>query len=483
MRNSVPNNEVLTTTDPTVKITRSQMKSLIGSREASRSNTPTPGVLLTDDDHCHGSPSPVFSQVEPKISARNTARRGRIRRVTKGTTRKDASGKRKRKADIFEKDKVLLDETMNSQTLSAIKSGRLASTDNINKLSITDPQDKVKLNNLDSCTKPDASLMVCDEEKNALITAPPLQLSRRRATHLLPCEISLNEKVSIKMLGEMLREMEVRHYGDEERYGCSQETFNADILSGQYMRVRRTVAHNVTSAPRLASWNDPYGANLLHLLCRSSKCDDKHTIDDIATMLCNLYPMVLKGRDSHGRIPLHDAVEKGQVCRVIRLLSFHSPVNVFDRRGNSPLIMAYGKNHAKMMRVLLMAGANFTALENSERKRPDSQRKKRAYDVLTKHARTVQSLMSRTRRKVYRCVTEYRSASPSFTAPFSDGPELTFQWQARCWGGLRLAKAPQLNGRSLTPTTSHQRNNHMMFHAVPCLGANVLTIRLGDTEV
>ncbi|KAK6047506.1 ankyrin repeat protein [Cooperia oncophora] len=172
-----------------------------------------------------------------------------------------------------------------------------------------------------------------------------------------------------------------------------------------------------------------------------------------------------------------------QVCRVIRLLTFHSPVNAVDRNGNTPLSLAYLKNHAKMVKILLQAGAAFHSLESAERRKPENLRRRRAYDVLSRHSRIISSQLQRARRKVYRLLTEVRTASPCFMAPFADGPAFTFNWQTRCWGGLRLAQAPMHNGRPLEPTSIVERGDHMIFYISPVNGVNTLQIRITEAEM
>ncbi|KAK6047505.1 hypothetical protein COOONC_14989 [Cooperia oncophora] len=152
------------------------------------------------------------------------------------------------------------------------------------------------------------------KKENSESASKPNQLAgRRRALHLLPGPISINEPLTAQVLNNMLRDLEIKYYGDEERHPYSQEQFNDAIMSGNFMRVRKAMVNNVLTAPRLAMWTNPYGANLLHLLCRSTKCDGQHAGDDIATVLCNIAPSLLSGRDNMGRIPLHDAVDRGQV--------------------------------------------------------------------------------------------------------------------------------------------------------------------------
>ncbi|KAJ1367974.1 hypothetical protein KIN20_029014 [Parelaphostrongylus tenuis] len=89
---------------------------------------------------------------------------------------------------------------------------------------------------------------------------------RRRAQHLLPGKISTDGSITPQVLNNMLHELEIKYYGDEERHSYTQEQFNDAILSGNYMRVRKAMVSNVLTAPRLATWTNPLGVNLLHLV-------------------------------------------------------------------------------------------------------------------------------------------------------------------------------------------------------------------------
>ncbi|KAK6045356.1 chromo' (CHRromatin Organization MOdifier) domain protein [Cooperia oncophora] len=79
----------LTTTDPSVKVTRSQTKALIGSsREASRSNTPTlSSKLLTPDDTSRGSASPT-----PQAAPKGRQKKGRT--APQRATKRKAAGQK-----------------------------------------------------------------------------------------------------------------------------------------------------------------------------------------------------------------------------------------------------------------------------------------------------------------------------------------------------------------------------------------------------
>ncbi|KAK5965444.1 Ankyrin repeat protein [Trichostrongylus colubriformis] len=552
----------LTTTDPSVKVTRSQTKALIGSsREASRSNTPTlSSKLLTPDDTSRGSASPTpqptakgrqrKSKAPPKkVTKRKVAEPKEDAEIPAETVVVSVAENQTPPLSTSDKPPIVLKLTLKKADVPAKKEKRSSSEKSPKpkekkkkekKLSVDtvlspplSHQTEKKLSTqetemeVDQPSSHSATKIISSTEESVVEAKtktsppgpensepPPPPTGRRRALHLLPGPISINEPLTAQVLNNMLRELEIKYYGDEERHPYSQDQFNEAILSGNFMRVRKAMVNNVLTAPRLAMWANPYGANLLHLLCRTTKCDGRHAGDDIATVLCNIAPSLLCGRDSIGKIPLHDAVDKGQVCRVIRLLTFHSPVNVVDRNGNSPLSLAYSKNHAKMVKILLQAGAAFHFLENAERRKPENLRKRRAYDVLTKHSRIISNQLQKARRKVYRLLTEVRTASPCFLAPFSDGPNFSFNfshtavpfpdngqyayvlflhvcsvkaeggvWQTRCWGGLRLAQAPMHNGRPLEPTSVVERGDHMIFFIHPVNGVNTVQIRIGDSEM
>ncbi|KJH41092.1 chromo' (CHRromatin Organization MOdifier) domain protein [Dictyocaulus viviparus] len=520
----------LTTTDPSVKVTRSQTKALIGSREASRSNTPTLSTkLLTANDTSRGSASPTSTSTKTlRKKSMTSSKRTSKRKAPKQKEEERApenviintsclvENQVTENSSSLDKPPIVLKLTLKKAEKPGKKEKRSASEKAL-KEKCNKKEKKLSLNAVPTPVSSQPREVSCVSEKDTKVEeiTPPQPVAeskpttkstnefaagsspasseqsprrdvptsvRRRALHLLPGQISTDPLTS-QTLSNMLRELEIKFYGNDERHPYTQEQFNEAILSGTFMRVRKAMVNNLLTAPRLAMWTNPYGANLLHLLCRSTKCDGKHAGDDIATVLCNIAPTLLSCRDNMGKIPLHDAVDKGQVCRVTRLLTYHSPVNVTDRNGNSPLSLAYSKNHAKMVRILLQAGANFYPLESSERRKSENLRKRRAFDVLTKHSRMISGQMQRARRKVYRLLTEVKTVSPCFTAPFADGPEFTFNWQTRCWGGLRLAQAPLLNGRALEPTSMTDRGDHMIFFITPVNGANTIYIRINENEV
>ncbi|KHJ87736.1 ankyrin repeat protein, partial [Oesophagostomum dentatum] len=550
----------LSATDPAVKVTRSQTKAaLIGSQENSRSNTPISTKLLSAEDTCRGSPSPTPPPELPK-KGRQRKSRTPSKRTNKRKAVKEEEGESLAESVVVTSASLV--ESQVSEAPSAFIRSYVVSFYAFSpflakslQTDSTSPSDKppivLKLT-LKKADKPAGRMKRSSSEKekppkerrkrekksslqpvitpsspqtesekpvtpskDVKMEVPQAVPGRRRAADLLPGPISINEPLTAQVLNNMLRDLEIKYYGDEERHPYNQEQFNECILSGNFMRVRKAMVNSLLTAPRLATWSNQLGANLLHLLCRTVKCDEKHAGDDIATVLCNIAPTLLSQRDGNNRLPLHDAVDKGQVCRVSRLLTFHSPVNVIDRHGNTPLSLAYVKNHAKMVRILLQAGANFWPLESSERRKPENLRKRRAFDALTKHSRILSSQLVRARRKVYRLITEVRPTSPPFTAPFADGPEFYFNYhhnpvpppndgaqyghilflhvcsvkpeggvlQVRCWGGLRLSQPPLHNNRPLEPTSYTERGDHMMFFISPVNGANSIHVKISDLEI
>ncbi|KAK6028811.1 chromo' (CHRromatin Organization MOdifier) domain protein, partial [Ostertagia ostertagi] len=477
----------LTTTDPSVKVTRSQTKALIGSsREASRSNTPTlSSKLLTPDDTSRGSASPT-----PQPAPKGRQRKGKAP-PQRATKRKAAERKKESEtavetvviASSSVAENQLLHLFIDVLTASIVLTNSCLEADKPAKKEKRSSSEKApkekkkreKKSSLDTVISPPPSQgkdavqpeksssqeteMEVDQpssqsaskaapvsEDNATegkpktspasmqnsesTSKPAPVMGRRRALHLLPGPISINEPLTAQVLNNMLRELEIKYYGDEERHPYSQDQFNDAILSGNFMRVRKAMVNNVLTAPRLALWTNPYGANLLHLLCRSTKCDGRHAGDDIATVLCNIAPSLLCGRDSIGKIPLHDAVDKGQV-------------------------------------------------------KPENLRKRRAYEVLSKHSRIISSQLQRARRKFSHTngplPDNGQYAHVLFLYVCSVKPEGGI-WQTRCWGGLRLGQAPLHNGRPLEPTSVVERGDHMIFFINPVNGVNTIQIRISDTE-
>ncbi|PIO55296.1 hypothetical protein TELCIR_23318, partial [Teladorsagia circumcincta] len=268
----------LTTTDPSVKVTRSQTKALIGSsREASRSNTPTlSSKLLTPDDTSRGSASPT-----PQPAPKGRQRKGKAA-PQRATKRKAAERKKEAEpavetvvissssvaenqastASSSDKPPIVLKLTLKKADKPAKKEKR-SSSEKTSK----ERKKKEKKSSLDTVISPPPSQvkdatqleksstqeteMEVDQPssqtankavpvsedsatearpnspasmQNSESTSKPAQVTgRRRALHLLPGPISINEPLTAQVLNNMLRELEIKYYGDDERHPYSQD--------------------------------------------------------------------------------------------------------------------------------------------------------------------------------------------------------------------------------------------------------------------
>ncbi|CAI4226671.1 unnamed protein product [Auanema sp. JU1783] len=176
------------------------------------------------------------------------------------------------------------------------------------------------------------------------------------------------------------------------------------------------------------------GFTLLHTLCAYVKCYDSHAGDDYISFLCDnsTYGNIIDYQEkSNLYTALHFCVENGAICRVARLLGHGCAINFPDRNGITPLRLAYRKNHAKMMKLLLQQGANFAKLEQEERRKAPEERKKRAYEALQKHCEQLRDLLQAARFRLFRNVIDINESTfqcPIVTFPCSEGPVFLFPY-------------------------------------------------------
>jgi ankyrin repeat protein len=71
-----------------------------------------------------------------------------------------------------------------------------------------------------------------------------------------------------------------------------------------------------------------------------------------------------------GRTPLHCAVVREDLGRVIELLSFGANVNKVGKRGNTPLHLAVSKNNEALVKLLLCFDSDYT-LKNNDGQTPN----------------------------------------------------------------------------------------------------------------
>ncbi|VDL66834.1 unnamed protein product, partial [Nippostrongylus brasiliensis] len=271
----------LTKTDPAVKVTRSQTKALIASREASRSNTPIPTKIVTGEDSSRASASPPSSQCAkgPKKKVNVTAKKGTKRKASEVkeegametvviTSSTVAQLKNSRKSVFANQLQAASNSSANPPIvlkLTLKKSGmpvrkKRSNSEKLSKqrkkkekngspgVSITPPspkadEEKEGLKESVDSVEVDQYSAKCEESEsvrpssveeiepsasNAQNFEPVEELSQAvksggRAVHLLPGPISLNEGLTSHVVNNMLRDLEIKHYGEEERYPYTQE--------------------------------------------------------------------------------------------------------------------------------------------------------------------------------------------------------------------------------------------------------------------
>ncbi|KIH50573.1 hypothetical protein ANCDUO_19348 [Ancylostoma duodenale] len=144
------------------------------------------------------------------------------------------------------------------------------------------------------------------------------------------------------------------------------------VLEGNLNKFRKATDHFCSGPDGLdvvneicsviTRWRDDNGGTLIHVICRKIKCDETHEGDDLVFVLAKYAPELLSVRDKFFQIPLHIAVQKGELCRASKLLMLGSPVGWRDAHSLSPLDIAYGKGGLNMLKLLLNAGATFHEL-------------------------------------------------------------------------------------------------------------------------
>ncbi|VDL75642.1 unnamed protein product [Nippostrongylus brasiliensis] len=162
----------------------------------------------------------------------------------------------------------------------------------------------------------------------------------------------------------------------------------------------------------ISKWRDEHGGTLLHWICRNRKCDGTHIVDDFIHYLKDFAPELLFVHDNMMKLPLHIAIEKGEVCRVLKLLQHGSPIVWQDGNGLTPLEIAYIYGHRSVLKLLLNYGASF-------------------HDLLAREEKNI---------------FELDVLSPIFITPIADGltPVFTFVHEPKRYNHLPGAKVPML---------------------------------------
>lgn len=306
------------------------------------------------------------------------------------------------------------------------------------------------------------------------------------------------------------------------------------MKTGDMMRFRRAteyfLAHTNEDGSNnkimsvISNWRDEKGGTVLHWLCRNVRCTKAHSGDDLVHSVVKYAPELLCIQDNQLKLPLHIAVEKGEVCRVLKLLQLGSPICVRDRNGHAPLDIAYTYGNGSIVKLLLNSGATFHELLDSEEKL-QLHRRGHLFKMLMRYTTVLGCIMRAARKKILRNIFEVAVLSPIFIAPLKDGltpvfkftyqpsPDKPFngmqspvlftylavnrpvpgkravEWFFRCHGPLSCF-APTLNGRLLEPmtgkvplgvATAEQLTDSFVFLCPLQPGVNVLEFQLNES--
>nr|CDJ91362.1 AT hook and Ankyrin domain containing protein [Haemonchus contortus] len=358
-----------------------------------------------------------------------------------------------------------------------------------------------------------------------------LKARRSMAAHL-PGPITY---ASFQEIRDEMYEDAVALYAPERPSFDPEELINA-VRTGDVRRFRRATEHfcalNVgidyggMIYSVISKWRDEKGGTLIHLICRNIICTRTHESDDLITVLAKWAPELLRVQDTLLRIPLHLAVEGGEVCRVSTLLQLGSPVCWKDKNGLSPLEIAYSYGNGSVLKLLLNSGATFHELLASEERLPPL-RRGHLFKMLARHSGIISGIMRSARKRILRNIFEIASLSPVLIAPFKDGADPIFrftfspsseecldrnsmqgpilftylavnrpevgkrgvEWSFRCHGPI-LCFAPTLNGRLLKPLTGMVQHGvqtsellgDTFFFLCPLQsGINVLSFKLHES--
>ncbi|XGW05899.1 hypothetical protein V3C99_016344 [Haemonchus contortus] len=358
-----------------------------------------------------------------------------------------------------------------------------------------------------------------------------LKARRSMAAHL-PGPITY---ASFQEVRDEMYEDAVALYAPERPSFNPEELINA-VRTGDVRRFRRATEHfcalNVgidyggMIYSVISKWRDENGGTLIHLICRNIICTRTHESDDLITVLAKWAPELLRVQDTLLRIPLHLAVEGGEVCRVSTLLQLGSPVCWKDKNGLSPLEIAYSYGNGSVLKLLLNSGATFHELLASEERLPPL-RRGHLFKMLARHSGIISGITRSARKRILRNIFEIASLSPVFIAPFKDGVDPIFrftfspsgeeslernsmqgsilftylavnrpevgkrgvEWSFRCHGPI-LCFAPTLNGRLLKPLTgmvqrgvqtSELLGDTFVFLCPLQSGINVLSFKLHES--
>uniref|UniRef100_A0A914HAC9 Chromo domain-containing protein n=1 Tax=Globodera rostochiensis TaxID=31243 RepID=A0A914HAC9_GLORO len=161
---------------------------------------------------------------------------------------------------------------------------------------------------------------------------------------------------------------------------------------------------------------DEFGKTLLHKLCEI-KCGVSHTQCELIGLLVSSGGRLNILENGNNQTPLHIAIANRRLCHVRQLLDLQSPVNLSDRSGKSPLVLALDCSDFEFLKCLLRAGASFQpALEKLY---DDKDRNKRQFRFLTDHEAQLRKALNAARDTVAMNLS-VKCISPIFANPLHE---------------------------------------------------------------
>ncbi|KAI3409975.1 hypothetical protein GPALN_006342 [Globodera pallida] len=195
----------------------------------------------------------------------------------------------------------------------------------------------------------------------------------------------------------------------------SQEEFEELVMDGKVEKVRQLL-DGQTMKNFDVNRADEFGKTLLHKLCEI-KCGVSHTQCELIGLLVSSGGRLNIIENGNNQTPLHIAIANRRLCHVRQLLDLHSPVNLSDRSGKSPLVLALDCSDFEFMKCLLRAGASFQpALEKLY---DDKDRNKRQFRFVTDHEAQVRKALNAARDTVAMNLS-VKCISPIFANPLHE---------------------------------------------------------------
>ncbi|KAK6029711.1 hypothetical protein OSTOST_04169, partial [Ostertagia ostertagi] len=237
---------------------------------------------------------------------------------------------------------------------------------------------------------------------------------RRSMAALLPGPISYT---SFQECREEMYKEAVNLYAPK-RLSFDPEEIITAVRAGDFKRFRRATEHFCALNAGtdyggiiysvISKWRDENGGTLIHVVCRNTVCSNTHEGDDLVVVLAKWAPELLRVQDTLLKLPLHIAVEKGEVCRVSTLLQLGSPICWKDKNSLSPLDIAYTYGNGTLLKTLLNAGCLF-------------------YEEGHLFCACSRGIMRSSRKRILRNIYEVAVLSPVFISPFKDGVTPVFR--------------------------------------------------------